>query len=243
MMELEAYLPLSMIVVGLLGAGHCVGMCGPIAVALSAGESRVGVLLGYNLGRIISYVIAGLLAGMVSGFGAQYLSLALPLRIVAALLLILMGLYISDWWRILARLEIYGQKLWRKLQPLSARLGPADNGYKALLLGMLWGWLPCGLVYSALGTALASGSLYAGAQIMFMFGLGTLPAMLIGGGLSSKLATLLQRRKLRQLSGLLLIAMGCWMLYLISQHGQHQNMINEETTVGYEDHSGHKSRH
>lgn len=216
--------PFSLFLVGLLGAGHCVGMCGGILVALGANAGPLR-LLAYNLGRIASYVLAGIIAGLISSFAADYMALASVLRTIAAVLLILMGLYIADWWRLLSWLERVGTLLWRHIQPLAARLGRADTTFRALLLGMLWGWLPCGLVYSAIGFALASGSLASGALAMFAFGLGTLPAMLAGGLAASSLQHWLQKKSLRQLSGVLLILLGLWSLWTLQQHGGHPSQI------------------
>ena len=173
-----------MFMVGLLGAGHCIGMCGGIVTALGANASKPTLLVGYNIGRILSYSLAGALAGAFSlaavGVGGNSLELLPIMRTLAALLLILMGLYIADWWRVLVGLERVGQVIWQRIQPMAIRLGKPDRLTKAIGVGMLWGWLPCGLVYSALGQALASGSPAKGAALMAAFGLGTLPAMLAG---------------------------------------------------------------
>jgi len=213
----------AMFIVGLMGAGHCIGMCGGIVAALGANRPSAKLLIGYNLGRIISYSSAGAIAGaLVAGVaGERYLSLMPILRTVAGGLIILMGLYIAGWWPVLRHLESAGQILWRRVQPLAVRLGQPRGTVKAAGAGMLWGWLPCGLVYSALGQSLASGSAAAGALSMFAFGLGTLPAMLAGGWFSSRLARLLQSPALRQVMGLGLIAMGVFMVWQIQQMGSH----------------------
>lgn len=216
----------AMFIVGLMGAGHCIGMCGGIVAALGANRPSAKLLIGYNLGRIISYSIAGAIAGaLVAGVaGEHYLSLIPTLRTVAGGLIILMGLYIAGWWPVLRHLESAGQILWRRIQPLAVRLGQPQGSVKAVAAGILWGWLPCGLVYSALGQSLASGSATAGALSMFAFGLGTLPAMLAGGWFSSRLATLLQSPALRQMMGLGLIALGVFMIWQIQQtSGHHQH--------------------
>jgi sulfite exporter TauE/SafE len=135
-----------------------------------------------------------------------------------------MGLYIADWWRVLVGLERVGQVIWQRIQPMAIRLGKPDRLTKAIGVGMLWGWLPCGLVYSALGQALASGSPAKGAALMAAFGLGTLPAMLAGSWFPHHLALWLQSRSLRRLMGLIIIGMGLWMLWQIhmpSPHAHH----------------------
>lgn len=216
----------AMFIVGLMGAGHCIGMCGGIVAALGANGPSGRLLIGYNLGRIISYCIAGGLAGalVATVAGERYLSLMPLLRTVAAALIILMGLYIAGWCSVLRHLESAGQIVWRRVQPLAVRLGQPQGVSKAIVVGMLWGWLPCGLVYSALGQALVSGSATTGALSMLAFGLGTLPAMLAGGWFSSRLARLLQSPVLRQIMGLGLIAVGVFMIWQIQQmNGHHQH--------------------
>lgn len=165
----------SLFIVGLMGSGHCIGMCGGIVAALGSNRPSLQLLVGYNLGRLLSYSIAGAMAaGLVMGVaGERYQQLIPLLRTVAGTMIVLMGLYIAGWCRI---------------QPLLVRLGKPDTATKAIAAGMLWGWLPCGLVYSALGQALVSHSPVIGALSMLAFGLGTLPAMLAGGWFSARLA-------------------------------------------------------
>jgi uncharacterized protein len=215
----------AMFIIGLMGSGHCIGMCGGIVAALGANGPSVRLLIGYNLGRIISYCIAGGVAGaLVAGVaGERYQALMPILRTVAGALIILMGLYVAGWWSVLRYLESAGQIVWRRIQPLAVRLGQPQGTVKSVAVGILWGWLPCGLVYSALVQSLASGSATAGALSMFAFGLGTLPAMLAGGWFSSRLARLLQSPSLRQLMGLGLIAVGVFMIWQIQQVNGHHH--------------------
>ena len=144
---------LSAFLLGLLGAGHCLGMCGGLASALglNTGQNdKLERLLAYNLGRISSYCIAGLIVGALGFWLSQQLSAAIVLRYLAAMMLILMGLYLGQWFNGLLVTEKLGQKLWRIIQPLGKRFIPIRSTSDALLIGMVWGWLPCGLVYSAL---------------------------------------------------------------------------------------------
>src|SRR5690606_37464348 len=133
-------------------------------------------------GRLTTYSLFGAAVGYfgVSAMQAAGASL-LWLRLVAGLLLLMMALYISRLWFGLIQLEELGQKLWRYVQPLAKKLLPLNSGIKAYGYGLCWGALPCGLVYSTLGWSLASGSLLQGALIMFSFGIGTLPAILLSG--------------------------------------------------------------
>lgn len=180
--------------VGLLGGVHCVGMCGGIVSALvgAGGEGfpRWKLRLGYNLGRIASYATAGAVAGTVGG-ASLLLARALPVQMVALVLanvlLVALGLYLAGFSNLVARLEGPGRRIWQRVQPLTRRLLPADSWWRALALGGLWGWLPCGLVYTILATAMLAGSATGGAVVMLAFGLGTLPNLLLAGAALDRL--------------------------------------------------------
>jgi sulfite exporter TauE/SafE len=199
---------------GLLGGAHCVGMCGGIVGALSMGvPARWSMHLAYNAGRILSYVAAGALAGAL---GAASLTLdgQAPVRLVlyllANLMLVALGLYLLGVTRTLAFTELAGQHLWRYIQPLTRRFLPAKTVAQAFPLGLLWGWLPCGLVYSALTTALSAGSPGQGALLMLAFGLGTLPNLLLAGILLARLNEFVRRPVVRTTSGLLVLGFGIY---------------------------------
>ena len=205
----------SAFLVGLLGGGHCAGMCGGIvgAVSLSLPGSRprIGFLLAYNFGRIASYGAAGLLAGAI-GASSFFLDHVLPVERVlyalASVMLILLGLYLAGIWRGVVVLETVGGKLWRQVQPWSKRFLPVRTLPQALALGSIWGWLPCGLVYSVVVAALATGSPWRGAALMLAFGLGTLPALLAMGMAAVRMRAVLQNVWVRRLSGLAVIGFG-----------------------------------
>ena len=205
---------LALFLVGLLGGGHCVGMCGGIVGALSlGGGSRFSLHVSYNAGRIASYVVAGALAGAfgsASQLLADQLSARLVLYLFANLMLVLLGLYLMGANRSLLWSERIGQMLWRRVQPLTKRFLPACTPVQAFPLGLLWGWLPCGLVYSALATALSSGSALRGAGCMLAFGLGTLPTLLLAGALVTRLNEFLARPVIRFYAGLLVLAIGVY---------------------------------
>ena len=205
----------SAILIGLLGTTHCLAMCGGLASSLSVSSSNrassfVGIL-SYNLGRILSYTVAGALIGLV-GATIQTTVAAPILRTLAGLLLIGMGLYIAQWWFGITKLEQAGSILWRYISPLLKPLIPADTPTKALLLGMGWGWLPCGLVYSTLIWSSAAGSWSESALLMLGFGIGTLPAMLATGLIAQQVKAFVAQQSVRRISGMLLIAMGIWTL-------------------------------
>jgi len=106
-----------------------------------------------------------------------------------------------------------GQKLWQRVQPYTRRFLPVRGVAQALPLGMLWGWLPCGLVYSALTTALASGSALEGGLAMLAFGLGTLPNLLLAGLFFARLQRFTRQRAVRVAAGLLVMACGLYGLW------------------------------
>lgn len=215
---------LAMVLIGLLGAGHCLGMCGGISAALGMavdGNNKLKVVLGYNVGRIFSYGVAGFLVGLLGYWGAEYLAAGPILRIAAGVLLVLMGFYLAGWWRLLTWLERAGAIVWRRVQPLANRLLPVTTPGRAVVAGMLWGWLPCGLVYSALAYAASTAHPVEGAAMMLAFGLGTAPALLTSGVFAETLRRLLQRNALRQLMGLALMIFGLWVIGSVLPHHHH----------------------
>ncbi|MGY4532819.1 sulfite exporter TauE/SafE [Pseudomonas sp. TE3786] len=224
MLELVPLL-VSAVILGLLGGGHCLGMCGGLMGALTLAippeqrSRRFRLLLAYNLGRILSYACAGLLIGM-AGWAVANSPAVMVLRIVAALLLIAMGLYLAGWWSGLTRIEALGRGLWRYIQPFASRLMPVSSLPRALLLGALWGWLPCGLVYSTLLWAASQGNALDSGLLMLAFGLGTWPVLLATGMAAERLTAVLRKRKVRMAGGLLVILFGLWTL-----PGPHQQWL------------------
>lgn len=205
---------LALFLVGLLGGTHCVGMCGGIVSAMSmGGQAGWGLHLAYNAGRILSYAVAGAIAGAL---GAASLGLEgqVPVRMllyfVANLMLVALGLYLIGLSGALAFTERAGQALWRRVQPLTRRYLPVRSVAQAFPLGVLWGWLPCGLVYSALASALTAGSAGRGAAMMLAFGLGTLPNLLLAGLLLARLNGIVKRPVVRTVSGLLVLGFGIY---------------------------------
>lgn len=207
-------------IVGLLGGVHCVGMCGGILGALTFGlpahirasiSSALTYQLAYNLGRITSYTLAGALAGGLGTLVAQVLPLYLAQRlllVVACLFMVMLGLYLAGWWVGLNRIERLGSRLWSYLEPLARRLLPVRNPRQAWMLGLVWGWLPCGLVYSVLIWTISSGSAWHGATLMLSFGLGTLPNLMVLGFAAGSLGRWLHRPQVRRLAGAGVIILG-----------------------------------
>lgn len=214
---------LAVFLIGLLGGTHCVSMCGGIVGALSvqvqtpATRSRQWPIhLAYNLGRIFTYTAIGGLLGAIGSVGMLYdgvLPVQITLYVLANLMLIALGLYLTGFTRLLAPVERLGHHLWRRVQPLSRRFLPARSVGQALPLGLLWGFLPCGLVYSILATALVTGSAPRGAGLMLAFGLGTLPNLMLAGMLFKRFRELTRNGRVRFASGLLVLGFGVFGLF------------------------------
>ena len=213
--------------IGLTGGVHCFGMCGGIVGALSLGlpptpghplRTRLPFLLAYNLGRIMSYIVAGALAGGVGAWAAHLVSVhhaQLGLQMIAGLFMILLGLYLAGWPGILSRLERAGGALWRRIEPLGRRFFPVRTPFQAWGIGLVWGWLPCGLVYSALVWAVSAGGALQGGLLLLSFGLGTLPTLLAMGSAAAALAGFIRRPGVRAAAGTLVILFGIYEVALV----------------------------
>jgi sulfite exporter TauE/SafE len=167
--------------------------------------------LGYNAGRVASYATGGAIAGAFGALVDRIPALRgaeLGLRLGAGLLMAGLGLYLAGVWRRFAFIERAGLPLWRHLEPLARRILPVRSLTAALALGALWGWMPCGLVYAALGLALGTGSASGGALAMLAFGLGTLPTLLTMGALASRLAVFLRVAWVRRAAGVVIVGFG-----------------------------------
>jgi len=221
--------------VGLLGSGHCFGMCGGIAAGLGTlpgtrtdpsgtGPSAVSALL-FNFGRILSYAVLGLVSAWILAGVGQVLNVpkwSMLLRFLTAVMIFLIGVQFLFNWQTLAFIERAGAKIWKRILPVAVRAGRLPGGSGRLLLGLCWGLLPCGLVYSVLLTASASGSAMAGAGVMFAFGLGTMPSMLGMSLAAPALAAMLSDTWTRKLMGvaLILLAVLSVTLMVIRMQGQ-----------------------
>jgi sulfite exporter TauE/SafE len=200
-------------VTGVLGGVHCAGMCGGVVAGLAASARGplVARQLAFNAGRIGSYAAAGAIAGglgSLAQLAGPVLAVQMALFALANVLMILLGLYVAGLGGFVLRLERAGSALWRRLQPLARRTFPIDSPRKALAAGALWGWVPCGLVYSVLTLALASGSAASGAAVMAAFGLGTLPTLLAAGLAAQRLLALRRIAAVRYTAAILIIALG-----------------------------------
>ena len=203
------------LIAGLLGSAHCLGMCAGISGLFAVGanvsslRSQLPLALAYNLGRVFSYAILG---AVVAGIGAVAVDavprLAGPVRLASGLLIIAVGLQVAFNWRMLAGLEKLGATIWNRLAPGAKGLLPADTLLKAAGLGLIWGWLPCGLVYSALLLSATTADALTGALVMVCFGSGTMPAMIMTGLGAARLAQVMRRKSARVGLGLLIVTLG-----------------------------------
>ena len=204
-------------VMGLFSSMHCIGMCGSIIGTLTLSLSPdirnskkrlLPFVFNYNFGRITSYAIAGLLVGTIEALLTMHLGETHGhrfLQLLSAVIMASAGLYIAGWFPRFAYIEKTGMFLWKKIEPYGRKLIPVKNLKQAYLFGMIWGWLPCGLVYSALALAATAGDASKSSLTMLAFGLGTLPAV-IGVGVMTQLLTRLSRiKRFKEAVGLLMI--------------------------------------
>ncbi len=200
---------------GLVGSAHCLGMCagisGLFAINAEVASMRASIptALVYNAGRVITYAVLGVI---VAAFGSVVVkaspNLAIGVRMLSGIIIILVGLKVAFDLRLLNFVERMGGTLWARIAPAATKLVPVTSLPKALGLGLVWGWLPCGLVYSVLLIAATSASPMGGAATMVAFGLGTMPAMVLSGLGAARLSAIMQRRGTRIGLGFLIVAMG-----------------------------------
>ena len=200
---------------GLMGSLHCLGMCGPLAIAFSGGysDNKIQVIsrsLQYNLGRSITYAIIGLLFGLIGSFvffanAQQGLSIAMGMMMIIAFF---SSLNIDNY---LGRSTIINK--WKNfVHGLISPMMKEVQSYPPFILGMANGLLPCGLVYLALAGALTTGNLFSGGLFMFFFGLGTIP-MLFGLVLGNQFMLGSQRKVLNRVIPYISLAFGIFLCY------------------------------
>lgn len=211
----------SAFIIGLLGSGHCIVMCGGIstmlttAISQTAENKKYRIVFSYNLGRIVSYSLIGGLVALTSSMAAKSIGFpVVALKSIAGIFLILLGLYLGQWLMWLSHIEHLGKKLWQYISPNTKKFIPIKNNRSAFALGALWGWLPCGLVYSTLTWSLASANAINGALIMFFFGLGTLPALLSVSLGTISVKSLLGNALFRKSAAVLLILYGIYTILI-----------------------------
>jgi len=200
-------------ITGLLGSAHCLGMCGGISglfavnVSVQSLKQQFAKALVYNAGRAATYAALGIIVALLGkGAVGSMPDLAAPVRLASGVLIILVGLQVAFGWRILSVVENAGAALWRRVAPVAKGLVPVQNVLQAFGLGLIWGLLPCGLVYSVLLLAATTAEPSSGAVVMLAFGLGTMPAMVATGVSASTLARFMSRKRVG--AGLVIVLIG-----------------------------------
>ena len=217
---------LTALMVGFLGGVHCVGMCGPLAGAFTfslapdiqrSPQRLWWMQLVYNLGRLTSYVILGAIAGLVGLLlieAGELLSMQRWLLGFAGVWMLILAAWLMGWSALPARLEGLGAGGWARLsQHWRAHFLPVRRGTQAFLMGLLWGWMPCGLVYSTLVLAMSAGSVWAGMTVMLAFGLGTLPNLLLVGASAFWLMRFKRNPWLIRVAAVAMAGFGLWTLW------------------------------
>ncbi|EUC71220.1 membrane protein [Alcanivorax sp. 97CO-5] len=253
-MTIDTLIPLiaSASLIASAGSVHCIGMCGGISSALtfSIPESRrQGVALWgwqllFGLGRVTTYCVLGALAGALGGLFLGQLpgpSMSVGL-ILSGVLMLLLSAYLLGKGAFLQRIEKIGQRLWRSLQPITRKLMPIDHPVKALMLGSLWGFLPCGLIYTALALAATGGTAVAGALVMLCFGVITVVPVAITGVLASQLQRF-RKGAWPMIASALTFCLALvffWQAWLMAQHGHSghsgHSMPGPSTEAGASEH-------
>lgn len=205
---------LSAFLIGILGAGHCVAMCGGLTAAIGV-SNNLKSNLAYNIGRITSYTLAGLALGLIGYWLTSLLfPILISLRFLSGVILILLGFYLARWYMGLTRLEKLFNRFWQFIAPLAQQSVQKNYFGAKFVAGMLWGWLPCGLVYSTLTWATSQANPISSALIMLAFGLGTMPALLFSAVISQQFKAVINHKITRALSGAILILFGLQTIYV-----------------------------
>ncbi len=228
---------------GLFSTVHCIAMCGSVIGALTLSlpseirENQTKMfpyVFNYNLGRLLSYGVAGAIVGLLSSPLATFNG-HLVLRYLSIIIMIAMGLYLAGWFPKFAYMERMGGPIWRWLQPIGQKLLPVKKLSQAFFLGMVWGWLPCGLVYAALAMAATVGEPVKASLVMLAFGAGTLPAVMGAGLFAGFLSAIARAKHLRQIAGVLIIAMALTTAFWPMDHTK----MHHEGSDSSQEHSEH----
>ena len=253
---------------GFFGSPHCLGMCGGLVTAFGLSMQEVsplkkrGLIATYHFGRLISYSILGVIAGIIGTtvLAPILMGNATP-RILLGLVLVFIGLSMLGM-PFLNKLEKVGMGVWKKLSPLRQKVFPLNTFPRALAAGLLWGFLPCGLVYGALLMAVVGNNVTTGALLMFVFGLGTVPMLVATQETVGWLHKQIGRYKLRQLNVIIMILSGLAVIALpmamkhMGGHGDHgahgghqmhdssmsapaEHGAHDQHSMGNEDMTGH----
>ncbi|MDH3286914.1 MAG: sulfite exporter TauE/SafE family protein [Betaproteobacteria bacterium] len=226
---------------GLAGGAHCAAMCGGLVGIASGARARElshrtwwQRALAYNAGRIASYVAAGALTGALGAAGLSLRGTPLVQQTLLALMsgaLIVLGAYVGGVAPLVRTIESAGAAFWRRIEPHSRRFLPADSAPRAFGLGMVWGWLPCGMVYAALIAALATADPWHGAPLMLAFGLGTLPNLLAIGASFGYVARVARSRAVRTVFAVLIVGVGVFGMVKATQPAHAPDGLSAAVTV------------
>ncbi len=244
--------------IGLGSSGHCLMMCGGISSALSSRLTtetpllKISKLILFHFGRISCYSLLGfVLGGVIHWLLSFSTHLIVIARIISALLIIIMGLYVAGVSTIIKLLEKKLGFIWHRIQPITLRYIHMQKWHHAYFLGFLWGFLPCGMIYSTLLWASSNNQNLQTGLLMFSFGLGTLPALFFANLFSLKTLSILQKKHYKRTIGLLLIAFGLWsMVFMLMPHSNHQQhqvldqqVLDQQAPDTQSPHTGHEHHH
>ena len=229
------------LLMGFFGSPHCLGMCGGLVTAFGLSmkdvspAKRRALVATYHLGRLTSYAFLGLVAGLIGTTLLEPLMKgnSLP-RILLGLVLVFVGVTMLGA-PFLSKLERFGMRFWQYLSPVRQKVFPLNTFPRALSAGLLWGFLPCGLVYGALLIAVVAHNPLSGAALMFVFGLGTVPMLVATHETVGWLRDKIGRFRLRQLNGAIMVLSGLAVVFvpmiMMNMHGGH-NMSNGTNGAG-----------
>ncbi|TXD97996.1 sulfite exporter TauE/SafE family protein [Psychrobacter frigidicola] len=235
------------LLMGFFGSPHCLGMCGGLVAAFGLSmkdvspAKRRGLIATYHLGRLLSYASLGLVAGLIGTtvLAPVMVGNNIP-RILLGLVLVFVGMTMLGA-PFLTKLERLGMRFWQALAPLRKKVFPLTTFPRALTAGLLWGFLPCGLVYGALLIAVVGHDPLTGAVLMFAFGLGTVPMLVATHGTVNWLRNQIGRLRLRQMNGAIMMLSGLAVIIvpiaMTSLHGGHSGHGGDMQM----DHSSHSA--
>ena len=220
---MDAFLQLTLVaafLAGLSGGAHCAAMCGPLIGIACGGKARdagawpwLRRALAYNAGRVSSYVAAGAITGTLGGAGLALrgvLHVQQVMLLAMSLSMLLLAAYLAGIAPLVGAVERFGSAAWRRISPLTRRFLPIDTDGRAFGMGLVLGWLPCGMVYVALIAALTTANAFHGGLVMAAFGLGTLPNVLALSAWFRGLAAYSKKRGMRLVAAAVIAAFGAW---------------------------------
>ncbi|AMN49479.1 sulfite exporter TauE/SafE family protein [Psychrobacter sp. P2G3] len=243
------------LLMGFFGSPHCLGMCGGLVSAFglsmkdASPAKRRGLVATYHLGRLLSYSFLGLMAGLIGTTVLEPLMKgnSMP-RILLGLVLVLVGVTMLGA-PFLTKLERFGMRFWQILGPLRQKVFPLTTFPRALTAGLLWGFLPCGLVYGALLIAVVAHNPLGGAALMFVFGLGTVPMLVATHKTVSWMRDKIGRFRLRQLNGVVMVLSGMAVAFvpiiMTNMHGGHDSgaQMNHGSSSAMTSEAGDSTHH